>query len=377
MRCLVSLLLIAIAASASPALAVQKGDCSAEGNLVGRADIVFCEPWEISTWWQTDYVRDGSKTAPAPATSDQMTETSIVTSGCISGSCLKVNMPTGLTNSLGIHWPLNAAGLAPEQLYLRYYIKLGPAWNAQQTDGSYGGKFPGPADPRTNADPSLQCGNGGEPSDGINCWSMRSVFAGCFYTLNGPHDACSDFGHPNATTRFGGYLYYPGQGDATGSNALWDDAPNLGPNAGANCIPTSDIDCGIGTGGMFDNNRWYLVEMFVKMNTPGVADGVIRGWVDGVLSYEKTNMLFRNVGHDNLHVRTIWLNVYKGGTLGNLSDSEIYLDQLVAATDNQIGAISTAPIITRPLRGMFLRVAILLGLGLILRYLILSEVVRL
>lgn len=346
-----------------PALAVQKGDCSAERGLVGRTDIVFCEPWDNATWWQTDYVRDGSKSDPQPPTSGQMTLTSIVQAGCISGSCLKVDMPQGVPSSLSIVWPLSAAGLAPEQLYLRYYIKLGPAWNASETDpNSKGGKLPGLADPRTTADPSSQCGNGGEPSDGINCWTMRGGFAGCTYTLNGPHDACVDAGHPNATMRFDSYLYYPGQENATGSAGIWDSFPDIGPNTGAACSTPSDIECGIGTGGMFDNDRWYLVEMFVKMNTPGSSDGIIRGWIDGVLNYQKTNMIFRLVGHDNLHVRTLWIIVYKGGSLGNLSDSEIYLDQLVAATDNQIGAISTSPIITRPLRGMLLRILLLLGL---------------
>ena len=69
---------------------------------------------------------------------------------------------------------------------------------------------------------------------------------------------------------------------------------------------------GIGDGGVLLNDRWYRIEMHVKMNTPGQADGVIEGKVDGILSYEKKNMIFRIPGHDNLHVRTIWLDVFKG-----------------------------------------------------------------
>jgi hypothetical protein len=34
------------------------------------------------------------------------------------------------------------------------------------------------------------------------------------------------------------------------------------------------------------------MEMQVELNTPGQADGVIRGWVDGVLSYEKPMLFF-------------------------------------------------------------------------------------
>lgn len=330
-----------VVVSGSSSSVLPRGDCSKEGGLAGRSDIVFCESWERSDWWTVGYVRDGSKTNPQPATVDQVSQTSIVTTGCISGSCLKVNMPQGLTNSLGILWPFSNAGLSPQQLYLRYYIRLGPTWDPYQSDGTNGGKFPGVADVRTTADPSGQCGNGGDSSDGINCWSMRAVFANCLYTLNGSHNACADAGKPTATMRYGSYLYFPGQASATGSNGLWDSFPNLSPNTGSNCQTPSDVGCGLGVGGMFLNDRWYQVEMFVKMNTPGQSDGIIRGWVDGVLSYEKTNMVFRLVGHDNLHVRNIWLNVYKGGVVGNATTSEIYLDQLVAATDAPIGAWTT------------------------------------
>jgi hypothetical protein len=73
------------------------------------------------------------------------------------------------------------------------------------------------------------------------------------------------------------------------------------------------------------------------MNTPDQANGIVRGWVDGVLSYDKTNMIFRLSGHDNLHIRTIWLDLYKGGTKGNCVTSEVYLDQMVATTESRPG----------------------------------------
>ncbi len=99
----------------------------------------------------------------------------------------------------------------------------------------------------------------------------------------------------------------------------------------------NNTDCGIGTGGILANDQWYRVEMRVKMNTPGQADGIIQGWVDGVLSYEKTNMIFRIPGHDNLHNRTVWLDVYKGGIDGNYSDQQVYLDQMVVALNGVPG----------------------------------------
>lgn len=310
------------------------GDCAAETGIADRDDIVFCEGWEDANWWQNGYLKDPRKVNPIPADASTMSSSEIVTDNCISGSCLKVNMPLRQTGSLGVHWPLAEANLEPQELYLRYYIKLGPSFEPNQcyANGTWagdGGKFPGLADTRT----AEQCGNGGNTADGLNCWSMRADFRSCY---SGDNNACST--KPGATTRFGSYLYHYDQTGATGSHGFWD-GDDWG-QSGYTCNDPNDVFCGIGDGGVFVNNEWYLVEMFVKMNTPDQPNGVIRGWVDGVLSYEKDNMIWRLNGHDNLHVRTVWLNVYKGGVEGNCVGSEIYLDQMVVATNGVVGGFA-------------------------------------
>jgi Polysaccharide lyase 14 len=333
-----------------PAHAVTPvGDCSTEGGLANRSDVLFCEPWEDGDWYQ--HFNDNSGVAPASAADVSLTH--VVPSDCVSGSCLKVDMPKGVTKSLSIKWSPDVMGVTAQQLYLRYYFKLGTSWSPNMCDSSgnvsgSGGKFPGMSDERLTP----QCGNGGDPGDGINCWSMRSAYRNCD-KYSGDGLACANK-NPGATTRFGSYLYFYNQEGSTGSAGLWDtyywgqswgnggscsgspNDPYCSPN---NCSNTpNDVYCGKSNdGGEFYNGRWYLVEMFVKMNTPGVADGVIKGWINNVLSYEKDNMIFRLVGHDNLHVRNIWLNIYKGGLDGNCNDSEVYLDQLAVATDAQIG----------------------------------------
>jgi hypothetical protein len=148
-----------------------------------------------------------------------------------------------------------------------------------------------------------------------------------------------------ATTRIGSYLYYYQQ-DGFANAALWDTVEwgqGYYTEPFGSCTAPRDIgSCGIGIGGQLENDRWYRVETYVKMNTPGQSDGVVRAWVDGVLSYQKTNMIFRIAGHDNLHVRTIWLNVFAGGSTGLCQPASVYLDQLVAALDSPPGAW-TAP----------------------------------
>jgi hypothetical protein len=89
--------------------------------------------------------------------------------------------------------------------------------------------------------------------------------------------------------------------------------------------------------------------MHVKMNTPGQPDGIVRGWVNGVLSYQKNNMMWRFVDHDSLHVRTIWLNVHAGGeSVGLCEGSYVMLDQLVAATSGPIGPLGGGAVDTQP-----------------------------
>ncbi len=128
---------------------------------------------------------------------------------------------------------------------------------------------------------------------------------------------------------------------------MWDQEPwGQGYYDGpfGSCRTPSDVGgCGKGFGGQLENGKWYGIEMYVKMNTPGQADGIVRGWIDGKLSYEKTTMIWRLPGHDNLHVRTIWLNVHAGGeSVGLCQASTIYLDQMVAATDAPIGLLRIA-----------------------------------
>ena len=338
------------------AVAAPVGDCSSETTLSGRGDVVFCESWENANWWQNGYLKVASTSRPSAATVADVSNTTVVSSGCLSGSCLKVDMKQYQSGALAVHWPLKAAGAAPEELYLRYYLKLGDNFNPQlcTPDGSLsdnGGKFPGLADVRTY--PEEQCGNGGAFSDGLACWSGRLKFRNC--SGSGNADICTaDIGGKQATTRLGWYWYVPPAGGNTNQvmgafdNQSWGsaDAPcsnklGLGSNG-------SDAgSCGKGAAGLV-NGIWYQVELYVKMNTPGQANGISRAWINGELKYEKTNMEYRLSGHDNLHARTIWLNVHAGGeSVGLCTASNVMLDQMVAAT-SRIGAFGTPSTDTTP-----------------------------
>jgi len=101
-------------------------------------------------------------------------------------------------------------------------------------------------------------------------------------------------------------------------------------------------DCGDETSSVSPGlvlDQWYLIEIQVKMNAVGVDDGIYRAWLDGTLVYEKTNMVWRIEGHDNIHPRALWMTLQWGGEpTGADPTGSVYIDQLVVATDEPIGS---------------------------------------
>lgn len=176
-------------------------------------------------------------------------------------------------------------GFEPEEIYFRYYLRLGHDWTATR-----GGKLPGVAGTYGRA------GWGGRPVDGTDGWSARGLFEG----------------RTEGKTAVGFYCYHMDMRGRYGSQWLWNRD-------------------GLG---FLDNNRWYCLEQHVKLNTPGKADGVMRGWVDGQLVFEKTDVRMRAVA--KLRIEMVWLNVYYGGTWTAPRDMHLYIDD-VAISREPIG----------------------------------------
>ncbi len=81
--------------------------------------------------------------------------------------------------------------------------------------------------------------------------------------------------------------------------------------------------------GRLTRNRWYSVEQYLKLNTPGQSNGVFRAWVDGQLAFERTDLHWRDV--TRLKIESVWLNVFHGGTARTDRDLTLYMDNLVVA----------------------------------------------
>jgi hypothetical protein len=62
--------------------------------------------------------------------------------------------------------------------------------------------------------------------------------------------------------------------------------------------------------------------------------------VDGKLVFEKTDIRFRDV--PDLHIETLWMNVYHGGTKAADRDISLYIDNVVIAK-KYIGPMAGLP----------------------------------
>ncbi len=183
---------------------------------------------------------------------------------------------------------LDELGAEPDEAFFRYYLRFGEDW--EPTDG---GKLPGPSGTYGVA------GWGGRPVDGTDGWSARGT-----YRVPAPS------GNPlEDHTGIGNYVYHADMPGQYGDIDIWTD----------------------GCAGLLDKNRWYSVETQVRLNTPGLNDGILRGWVDGRLAYERTDWRWRDT--DTLKVEQIWMNVYHGGTAVPDSDLHLYIDNVVIATE--------------------------------------------
>lgn len=176
----------------------------------------------------------------------------------------------------------------PEQAYFRYYMKLAPGANI-----SGGGKLPGFGGTYNKA------GWGGRGNDGFDGWSARGAF---FETIENADSPWA--GH----MPIGSYLYEANSNSKYGSILPWGH-------------PLSTIKPG----------RWYSIEQRLKLNTPGEADGILEVWIDGVKILSKANLMFRKTAE--LKIEKIWFNFYFGGVDKPKYAFDIYIDNIVIASE--------------------------------------------
>jgi len=251
-------------------------------GLARDPDVVFVADFEAENW------ADGwSQVAPREAIEVLRADPARAFEPWL-GNALRAGLVQGKSTALNVVYKFKPhTGVEPEEAYFRYYLRFGDDWN--QT--VQGGKMPGFSGTYGVA------GWGGRRADGTNAWSARGAFG-----LSIPADNPLAGRHPIGT-----YCYHADQPGSYGDIWLWKT----------------------GYRGFLEKNRWYCVEQYVKLNTPGEKDGVLRAWVDGRPAFEKADIRFRHVGR--LRIEQVWMNVYHGGTIPSPYDQHLFLDNVVIA----------------------------------------------
>ena len=210
---------------------------------------------------------------------------------------------------------------SPGELYFRYYLKLRKGYQCS----AQGKKLPGLAGRygKWLGDDHFgyyapTAGNGGSPTKGtydpanggFSGWSMRHR------AEVGPADA-----NPYADlVALDYYAYHAKMTGYFGDSWRW----------GNSSIGYVNLEA----------DRWYCIEHYVKINDvvgpfdalgngTGVENGIVRGWLDGVLVFEKTDAVLRK--HPAIKIDEVWIDHYHGGTTPAEAEHPLKMAALVVA----------------------------------------------
>jgi hypothetical protein len=111
------------------------------------------------------------------------------------------------------------------------------------------------------------------------------------------------------------YVYHANQSGKYGDIFLWKD----GKNGQA----------------YFKRGEWNRIEIYYKMNTPGVLDGSIKGWLNGELALDSSRPMYRMPGGEHLTIGAMAMaTMYGGGqSFAPSTDQYIYFDNFVVSTE--------------------------------------------
>lgn len=209
------------------------------------------------------------------------------------GSALEVPLPKGRHRGMRMRfWLQDQFGREPDAASATYWLYV-PEDFEFAASHSGGGKLPGFQGTYGN------CGGGDlGPCDGSNGWSARMSFLR-------PKAAYLDTDVGLAHYVYHGEMHgepmYP-----YGTYLRWSR--------------------GLSTG------EWHRIDQFVRMNTPGDHDGVLRGWVDGQIALDRDGLLFRGSDAEDVRVQEFVNTVYFGGQWASPVDNALYFDDLEIRT---------------------------------------------
>lgn len=244
-------------------------------STASDGDFDISEPFDDSSWTNTfgdewDYGLD--------------TNASINDISGRSGNQLQATIPGGTHRGIyTVHNHRTRSGSAPTKCYHKFNIRFEPGFTDRVRDD---GKLPGFAG-RDGTDE----GAGGNPANGTG-WSARMGF-----------DDPSDYS--GSGVRLDYYIYHMDASGSYGEHDFW--------------------------GQLLEEGTWYEVEQYIDLGTPNTNDGVLRGWIDGNLQYERTDLRWRQSGGNDL--QWSWWDFYHGGSATPTGDISVQFDDLFVKRD--------------------------------------------
>lgn len=187
----------------------------------------------------------------------------------------------GLENG-GVQWRSRLA--KRDDLYVSYWVKFGPGF-----DFVRGGKLPGLAGGTANTGGST---NQNAIPNGYDGWSARMMWRPQGYAVQ--------------------YVYHPDQPNTTGGQDFrWD----------------------LNGQRYFTPGQWHKVETRIKMNTPGVRNGIVQAWFDGVLALDRRNVRFRDISTLGID-QFLFCTIFGGSdaTWATTKEEFSYFDNFIVST---------------------------------------------
>lgn len=224
------------------------------------------------------------------------------------------------------------------RIFVRYYLRVGTPALATRADRKHVYHQPGYPVWTTCAgkfgiapDHSTATGGVSGSAGGGHGWQMRHAWYDCDAEKGGPDEGgwaagyhLYDFYYRNPP----GHNY--GRGDRSEEGERWGQIGGLG--------------------GVMYAGQWYCVETELKLNSltsdaPGfLADGELRTWIDGRLTFQRTGMVFRTAPIADLAynpeqvrpcrelgVRGLWLDWFHGGKTVNTINRTMFFTGLAWA----------------------------------------------
>jgi hypothetical protein len=169
-------------------------------------------------------------------------------------------------------------GLA-DHVRLTYRLRVDSAFDATQSSNNV--KLPGFGSPSFDVAGICLAGCGGAGADGVTGYSARVDVA---------------------NNNIPGFYVYDLPAQAYGRGVRWA-APRLAPGV------------------------WHTVKLEIAMNTPGVANGVLKATLDGVPVFTASAITFRT--SPLLHVGSAWFDIYYGGSGVTPATTNVDLDDVL------------------------------------------------